>query len=897
MGGSGPFNPFFKISLGFLHAPDGDVAVASASGQYRIFDHTEGEADKPATRARALLVPITGSSTFHRNIVFSLRHDGGTDGGSGRSDWNRNALELHTGYVGPGSNSGSHFLDTTPGSAIGTEDRDDGGLLIGRTYSESADLNGTSLHGALHVTPIARGSIIDGGITHQYMDVTVNLGDFPSNRPPSATLAASSTGAGVGETVTFTTTATDPDGDPLAYSFLFGDGSYGYENSPTASHSFSTPGLYEVTVTVSDTRGGTVTASRWINVGNQPVYDALASPPATVAGLDYRYYEQAFTALPDFSQLLPHSGGTTGSVSISPRLRNDDFAFLYEGFISTPADDIYTFYLRSEDGSSFRISGQLLIDNDGQRSSAEIASASIALKAGLHPVRIEFFHGGGAEELSLQWRSTATANRIVSVDPASLSRPDPAANTPPAVTITSPADTTSFTLGDPITLSATASDPDGIARVAWFAGNLYLGESSTPPFQVTWDSASIGTHAITALAHDNAGFHTRAADISITVAPSEQRRMISLNFFGKADNSEATLAPTDEIGAVYPGANWNNLDSNEKKGINGTILDLKDNEGTVQATDVTWYTASSDQFAKGESTADITTPAGKMMRGLLDGRADQAGPTITVSDIPYAGYDVFVYFEGLESANNSTRVHKFDLTPATGPAPADIYGMNARLENGSSANKPTVFDYPSYADFSGFRESTATAVGDAETDETHIQKLLGNYVVFRAQTSTGFVLHGDHTNTSLNYPGIAGVQIVEIPAPTLSPIDRWRLATFGTSENTGTAADSHDANSNGRANLLEFAQATDAKNDTGPHHPVKALRNGTDAEFHFRWRKGDHGLTRRIWKSETLSTDSWSEITTPPAIIPGAGDADADVLKVTIPSSPEKMFFRLEVSR
>ena len=99
MGGGGVFNPLFKEKLGFLYTPDGDILEATTSGTYRIFDHTEPEADKAATRARALKVPIDGTSTSSRFLMFSLRHDNGTDGGLGRSPWNRNALELHSGQV------------------------------------------------------------------------------------------------------------------------------------------------------------------------------------------------------------------------------------------------------------------------------------------------------------------------------------------------------------------------------------------------------------------------------------------------------------------------------------------------------------------------------------------------------------------------------------------------------------------------------------------------------------------------------------------------------------------------------------------------------------------------------------------------------------------------------
>lgn len=53
--------------------------------------------------------------------------------------------------------------------------------------------------------------------------------------------------------------STDPDGDDLTYAWDFGDGSTGDVAAP--DHQYAEPGTYDVTVTVSDGRGGTTTAS------------------------------------------------------------------------------------------------------------------------------------------------------------------------------------------------------------------------------------------------------------------------------------------------------------------------------------------------------------------------------------------------------------------------------------------------------------------------------------------------------------------------------------------------------------------------------------------------------------------------------------------------------------
>jgi PKD repeat protein len=58
--------------------------------------------------------------------------------------------------------------------------------------------------------------------------------------------------------------STDPDNDPLTYSWDFGDGSTG--TGRELSHAYSEAGSFSVSVTVSDNRGGSHTASAQVEV-------------------------------------------------------------------------------------------------------------------------------------------------------------------------------------------------------------------------------------------------------------------------------------------------------------------------------------------------------------------------------------------------------------------------------------------------------------------------------------------------------------------------------------------------------------------------------------------------------------------------------------------------------
>ena len=91
--------------------------------------------------------------------------------------------------------------------------------------------------------------------------------------------------------------------------------------------------------------------------------------------------------------------------------------------------------------------------------------------------------------------------------------------TPPTVSLSSPVDGTSYRLGDPIRLVATASDADGsVSRVEFYWGLTRLGQDTTAPYEYTWSAAPVGSHTLTAVAFDNTGASTTSAAVVVTVS-------------------------------------------------------------------------------------------------------------------------------------------------------------------------------------------------------------------------------------------------------------------------------------------------------------------------------------------------------------------------------------------
>lgn len=94
-----------------------------------------------------------------------------------------------------------------------------------------------------------------------------------------------------------------------------------------------------------------------------------------------------------------------------------------------------------------------------------------------------------------------------------------AGNLPPTVSITGPANNSTYTSPATIPITATASDPDGsISSVAFYNGESLLNTDNSSPYSYTWTSVAAGTHFITARATDNNGAVTTSSGITVVVS-------------------------------------------------------------------------------------------------------------------------------------------------------------------------------------------------------------------------------------------------------------------------------------------------------------------------------------------------------------------------------------------
>lgn len=152
---------------------------------------------------------------------------------------------------------------------------------------------------------------------------------------------------------------------------------------------------------------------RSVNQFGNSGFHALAG-----GGLVYDYYEaSSFTTLPNFDALTPVKSGALTTVSLSLSPRSDNFAVKYAGFINIPTTGNYTFYTRSNDGSRLYIGGfaaeNIVVENNGTRSSATERSGTITLTAGTYPIYVTFFENTGTAELSASWAGPGIAKQAI----------------------------------------------------------------------------------------------------------------------------------------------------------------------------------------------------------------------------------------------------------------------------------------------------------------------------------------------------------------------------------------------------------------------------------------------------------------------------------------------------
>jgi hypothetical protein len=90
----------------------------------------------------------------------------------------------------------------------------------------------------------------------------------------------------------------------------------------------------------------------------------------------------------------------------------DHFYARWTGVLRVPKDGKYTLTIESDDGSRVAIDGQQVIDNNGLHAMQE-KTGEVDLKAGDHPIKVEFFENDGQLGLKLSWSAEGLEKAII----------------------------------------------------------------------------------------------------------------------------------------------------------------------------------------------------------------------------------------------------------------------------------------------------------------------------------------------------------------------------------------------------------------------------------------------------------------------------------------------------
>ena len=119
-------------------------------------------------------------------------------------------------------------------------------------------------------------------------------------------------------------------------------------------------------------------------------------------GLDYRMYLGKFKKLPEFEEMEVARSGQVDSLNLEEIQadQRDDFALRIDAKFHVPEEGLYRFQITSDDGSRVFLHDKLFLDHDGNHPPMTV-SRLVRAGAGLHPIRIEYFEGGGAQTLTV----------------------------------------------------------------------------------------------------------------------------------------------------------------------------------------------------------------------------------------------------------------------------------------------------------------------------------------------------------------------------------------------------------------------------------------------------------------------------------------------------------------
>ncbi len=125
-------------------------------------------------------------------------------------------------------------------------------------------------------------------------------------------------------------------------------------------------------------------------------------------------------------------------------------------------------------------------------------------------------------------------------------------------------------------------------------------------------------------------------------------------------------------------------------------------------------------------------------------------------------------------------------------------------------------------------------------------------------------------------------------AAALSAQESWRMTYFGSSANSGTAADNADPDGDGMNNLAEYTAGTNPNSKSDVFKVASQQKSGSSFTLTL---SGKSGRTYTLQRSTSLASNSWSTVT---AQGPLGGDATVTLTDFATPAGAG--FYRIQVT-
>lgn len=435
---------------------------------------------------------------------------------------------------------------------------------------------GTLNHPAMVVSINVYGSMVldfDGGrLDAIYLDRNGNIRDRFTmlksglgNKSPDVALTGPTAGTifTAPATITLQASASDSDGSIAKVEFYNGSNLIGTDTTAPYTYQWSgvEAGNYSITARATDNLGASRNSEALgINV--------VGAPPAGTTVATFRQGIDGYSGMTDTHLLFDNPNSNFGNAATlmidgSP----DQSALLKWDLGSIPPGSAVsaaslTFHVSDDSSSSYQIYALNRPWSEGEATWYQASGGTAWSSPGAsqapddidpQPIGAIIASPTGSKTLSLnahgvakvqEWIDNPAVNHGMIIqnyvhssgfDLASSESPSPAErpmmtvtyiaqdlgeNQPPVVSLAPP--TSGLPLVSPLdlTLSATASDPDGsISRVEFYNGTTLLGTATTPPYLFVWSAVAPGTHSLTAMAFDNLGASTVSSAVPLTVSP------------------------------------------------------------------------------------------------------------------------------------------------------------------------------------------------------------------------------------------------------------------------------------------------------------------------------------------------------------------------------------------